>query len=179
MTDKPTDTYLAFGSNLGNREANIRMAIGRLTPLVRVDAVSSLYETPPMGVEDQPAFLNAVACVTTGLTPPALLRYVKTLEEEIGRRPGPRWGPRPIDIDILLMGDQVVDTDALTLPHPRLAERAFVLVPLAELAPDLVPPGQSDTIAKLAGRIDTAGITKVTDQGWERRGRGSWLALDS
>ena len=175
MTNQPPATYLAFGSNLGNREANIRMAIGRLTPLVRVDAVSSLYETPPMGVEDQPAFLNAVARVTTGLTPHALLRYVKALEDEIGRRPGPRWGPRPIDIDILLMGDRVVDTDALTLPHPHLAERAFVLVPLAELAPDLVPAGQADTIAKLAASIDSAGVTKVAEPDWERRGRGSWL----
>src|SRR5207253_2366745 len=124
--------YLGLGSNMGNRRENLRLALGRLQPLVRVEQVSSLYETAPVGVEEQPPFLNAVARVTTGLRPRALLRLVKSIEDEIGRRPGPVWGPRPIDIDLLLVGDEVIETPDLTLPHPRLGERGFVLLPLYE-----------------------------------------------
>ncbi len=171
----PFAVYLGLGSNMGHREANLRMALGRLEPLVRIEAVSSLYETAPVGVEAQPPFLNAVARATTGLRPHALLRLVKAIEEEIGRRPGPVWGPRPIDIDILLMGEQVVATDDLAVPHPRLAERGFVLAPLAELAPGLTPPEIRATIARLRDAAGTAGVAKMAEPGWERAGRGSWL----
>lgn len=169
------DVFLGLGSNVGNREANLRLAIHRLGPLVRVEEVSSLYETAPVGVEAQPPFLNAVARIVTGLQPRALLRLVKSVEEELGRRPGEVWGPRPIDIDILLMGDRVVAEDHLTVPHPRLYGRAFVLVPLAELAPDLVPPEMSETIASMRDMAGDAGVAKVAERGWEQRGRGSWL----
>ncbi len=167
--------YLGLGSNTGNREANLRAALTRLRPLVQVDAVSSLYETEPIGLKDQRPFLNAVARVSTGLRPVALLRLAKAIEDDLGRRPGPVGGPRPIDVDILLMGDIVLATDDLVVPHPRLAERAFVLVPLAELAPGLIPPGMIESIARLRDAVGTAGVAKLAGRGWERSGRGSWL----
>ncbi len=171
----PGDIYLGFGSNMGNREANVRAALQRLAPLVRVDDVSSLYETAPVGVEDQPPFLNAVARVTTGLQPRALLRLAKGLENEMGRRGGDVWGPRPLDIDILLIGERVVSDELLTVPHPRLYGRAFALVPLAELAPGLVPPQMTATIAELRDAVGGAGVRRVAERGWEQGGRGSWL----
>ncbi|MSQ61730.1 MAG: 2-amino-4-hydroxy-6-hydroxymethyldihydropteridine diphosphokinase [Dehalococcoidia bacterium] len=170
--------YLGLGSNLGNRRENLRMALGRLQPLVRVDAVSALYETVPVGVEEQPRFLNAVARVTTGLRPPALLRLAKSIEEEVGRRPGPVWGPRPVDIDILLMGDEVVDSPVLVIPHPRLRERAFVLLPLRDLALALAIPGSGESVAALAERVGAEGVRRVEEMGWERSGRGAWLDVE-
>src|SRR5438105_8263295 len=123
--------YISLGANTGNREANLRMALHGLTRMARVEAVSSLDETDPLGLEEQPAFYNAVCRLETGLEPEALMRFLKTLEHEIGRRPGTeRWGPRPIDLDILLYEELIVEGDELEVPHPRLAERAFVLVPL-------------------------------------------------
>ena len=101
--------YLGLGSNLGDRQRNLAVALRRLEPLVRVEAVSSLYETDPVGPRDQPPFLNAVCRGVTGLPPRGLLRHVQEVEHEIGRRLGPRWGPRPIDIDLLLYGDALVD----------------------------------------------------------------------
>ncbi len=159
------DVYLGLGSNLGNREGNLRIAIRRLTPLVRIDAVSSLYESEPVGTGGPP-FYNAVVRGMTGLTPVALLRQVKNVEWEIGRRPAERWAPRPIDIDILLFGDETVNEPGLTVPHPLLAERAFVLAPLAELAPDLRVPGSGETVAYLAGRAGGEGLTKLCDPEW-------------
>ena len=108
MSEEPA-VYIGLGSNLGNREGNLRMALRLLEPLCRVEAVSALYETAPVGVEDQPPFYNAACRVATGLEPEALLRFLQRVEFEVGRRPGgPRWGPRPIDLDILLYGDQGV-----------------------------------------------------------------------
>src|SRR5438132_4750255 len=160
--------YVAFGANTGNREANLRMALRGLTRMARVEAVSSLYETDPVGLEEQPAFHNAVCRLETGLEPTALMRFLKTLEHEIGRRPGAgRWGPRPIDLDILLYEDRILQGDELEGPHPRLAERAFVLVPLAELAPDAREPRRNESAAKLAQAVDTRGVRRVKDAGWD------------
>ncbi len=128
-----TAAYIGLGANTGNREANLRMALRGMTRMARIVAVSSLYETEPVGLEG-PAFYNAVCRIETGLQPRALLRFLKGLEQEIGRRPGPRaagWGSRPIDIDVLLYGEAVVEDSDLTVPHPRLAERRFALVPAA------------------------------------------------
>jgi 2-amino-4-hydroxy-6-hydroxymethyldihydropteridine diphosphokinase len=164
MTGLP-EVYLGLGSNLGNREANLRLALRWLEPLVRIDAVSSLYETTPVGTGGPP-FYNAVVRVVTGLTPQALLRHAKNVEWDIGRRPAARWAPRPIDIDVLLYGDETVNEPDLVIPHPLLAERAFVLAPLAELAPDLEPPGASGTVAGLLARADASGIARLKGPEW-------------
>ncbi len=159
--------YLALGSNLGNRRANLRMALRGLTRMCRVEAVSSLYESKPVGPE-QPRYFNAVCRAETGLEPVSLLRFVKALEEEIGRRPSAeRWAPRVIDIDILLYEDQAIESEELTLPHPRLLERAFVLVPLAEIGGDDPQQGLGAGLRDLAAQVDQAGLIKVQSIGWD------------
>lgn len=155
--DNTTGVYLALGANLGDRRANIAAALGQLAPDVRVELVSSLYETEPAYVLDQPRFLNAVARVRTALEPAALLARLKQIEAALGRAAGTRFGPRVIDLDILLYGDRVIATDTLTIPHPRMAERPFVLVPLAEIAPELVPPGWDVPVATLARAVHGQG----------------------
>jgi 2-amino-4-hydroxy-6-hydroxymethyldihydropteridine diphosphokinase len=146
--------YVGLGSNLGDREHMIWGAVHMLTfnPEVEVAAVSSLRETAPVGVVDQPTFLNAAAAVDTELEPRALLDLLLAVERELGRtRDGLRFGPRTIDLDLLLYGDEIVDEPGLTVPHPRLHERQFALEPLCELDPDLVVPGHGPVHALLAG----------------------------
>ncbi len=146
--------YVGLGSNLGDREHMIWGAIHMLAfnPEVDVAAVSSIRETEPVGLLDQPSFLNAAAAVDTGLRPHALLDLLLAVERELGRtRDGPRFGPRTIDLDLLLYGDEIVDEPGLVVPHPRLHERRFALEPLAELHPDLVVPGRGPVQALLAG----------------------------
>jgi 2-amino-4-hydroxy-6-hydroxymethyldihydropteridine diphosphokinase len=145
--------YLGLGSNLGDRLAILQAALARLAAQVTVEAVSSFYDTEPVGYAAQPRFLNAVCRGTTALEPEALLAFVKGIEAALGRQPSARFGPRLIDIDILLYDDLVLDTPTLTLPHPRLAERAFVLRPLAELAPELVHPVLGKSVAALAAAV--------------------------
>ena len=160
--------YLGLGANTGNREANLRMALRGLTRMARVEAVSSLYETDPIGSVPQPAFYNAACRIGTGLEPESLLRFLKLLEHEIGRRPGgPAGGPRPIDLDILLYEDRVLESEDLTIPHPRLAERAFVLVPLAEIALHVRYPMLEQTIAELAAAVNQEGVRLIKDVGWD------------
>lgn len=149
--------YLALGANLGDRRANLAAALAALPPHVWVERVSHLFETEPAYVTDQPRFLNAVLRGVTGLTPVALLARLKQIEQELGRAAGPRFGPRPIDLDILLYDDLALDSPDLTIPHPRMAERPFVLVPLAQIAPDLTPPGWSAPVAALARRAPALG----------------------
>jgi 2-amino-4-hydroxy-6-hydroxymethyldihydropteridine diphosphokinase len=135
--------YLGLGSNVGDREGHLRAAIGLLPEHgVRVDAVSSLYETEPVGeITEQREFLNAAARVETALEPEDLLGVCKAVEAEQGRMfAGPRHGPRPLDVDLLLLGDIELLTDRLTIPHPQIPERRFVLVPLLELDPELALP---------------------------------------
>jgi 2-amino-4-hydroxy-6-hydroxymethyldihydropteridine diphosphokinase len=146
--------YVGLGSNLGDREHMIWGAIHMLTfsPEVDVAAVSSIRETEPVGQVDQPRFLNAAAAVDTELAPRPLLELLLAIESELGRtRDGPRFGPRTIDLDLLLYGQETVHEPGLTVPHPRLHERQFALAPLAELDPDLVVPGQGPVQALLAG----------------------------
>ncbi|MFP4249631.1 MAG: 2-amino-4-hydroxy-6-hydroxymethyldihydropteridine diphosphokinase [Armatimonadota bacterium] len=141
--DEPLDAWLGLGSNLGRRA---RMLAGALEALRETEglapvAVSSVYETEPVGVTDQPVFLNMVAHFRCGLSPDELLAAVQAVEGKLRRIRTTRWGPRTIDVDILLLGDLSIDTEPLTVPHPELTNRQFVLVPLAELAPDLPLPG--------------------------------------
>jgi 2-amino-4-hydroxy-6-hydroxymethyldihydropteridine diphosphokinase len=147
--------YIGLGSNLGEREATIRRAIELLGAGgdIEVEAVSSLRETDPVGYEDQPRFLNGAAALTTYLTPQALLERLHEVERQLGRdRSGPRFGPRTIDLDLLLYGDERIDEPGLEVPHPRLTERRFALEPLAELDVSLEVPGRGpirDLLAEL------------------------------
>ena len=145
-----TTIYLAIGSNLGDRRAHLAAGIARLAPDVIVERVSSAYETEPAYVLDQPRFLNAALRGRTALDPSALLALLKRIERDLGREAGVRFGPRVIDLDILVYSDQTVASETLTIPHPRMHERPFVLVPLAEIAPDLTPPGWGTTVGELA-----------------------------
>jgi 2-amino-4-hydroxy-6-hydroxymethyldihydropteridine diphosphokinase len=145
--------YIGLGANLGDREASIRRALELLDadPDVAVVAVSTLRETDPVGYVDQPPFLNGAAALETELGPRELLPRLLAVERELGRtRDGPRWGPRTIDLDLLLHGDEVVGEPGLRVPHPRLAERRFALEPLAELDPALVVPGVGPVATLLA-----------------------------
>ena len=146
--------YIGLGSNLGDRSATIQAALDRLDadPEIEVLGVSSLRETDPVGFEDQPRFLNGAAALRTELGPRELLDRMLEVERGLGRvREGTRYGPRTIDLDLLLYGDAVVDEPGLQIPHPRLPERAFALEPLMELNPELEVPGQGRVQALLAG----------------------------
>ena len=153
--------YLGLGGNLGPVAATIAEALRLLgeTPGIRVVRRSGLYRTPPWGDTDQPAFVNGAALVETDLPPAALLERCLEVETALGRVRAQRWGPRTIDIDVLAYNDIVRDDTRLTLPHPRITERAFVLVPLAEIAPDLVIAGNS--VARLLAQADATGIVPV------------------
>jgi 2-amino-4-hydroxy-6-hydroxymethyldihydropteridine diphosphokinase len=148
-----TVAYVGLGSNLGDREATVRRALELLGERVVVAAVSSLRETDPVGLVDQPCFVNAAARVETELSPGELLDVLLGVELELGRERRERWGPRTIDLDLLLYGDSAVDERGLTVPHPRLHERRFALEPLAELDPALVVPGRG-RVSELLARLD-------------------------
>ena len=168
MSGSDTVIYLGLGSNLGDRRGNLTSALRGIEPGVRVDAVSSLYETAPVGPQDQPAYYNAACRGVTSMTARALLDHVKAIERELGRSEGPRWGPRDIDIDILLFGDELVEEEGLTVPHPELVNRAFVLVPLAEVAARLLHPTLGKSIEELAAAVDKAGVRMEAGPGWQR-----------
>lgn len=151
--DISTATHLAYfglGSNLGERDRNLQAALDALAAVVRLTAVSSVYDTAPLLVTDQPRFHNAACAGYTVLSPLDLLHRIKEVEQTLGRTESIRFGPRLIDIDLLFYDQRVIETPELTLPHPRLAERAFALAPLAEIAPDLLHPVLGVTVGALA-----------------------------
>lgn len=160
--------FLGLGSNLGDRDANLRRAVEALAPEVAVVQLSAVYDTAPVLVTEQPRFHNIAALCATALTPHSLLGYVKRIEANLGRVQSIRYGPRLIDVDILLYGQIVLETEDLTIPHPRLAERGFVLAPLAEIAPGLRHPVLGATIQQLASAVagqDVRAIGPLFDVG--------------
>jgi 2-amino-4-hydroxy-6-hydroxymethyldihydropteridine diphosphokinase len=149
---EPTIAYVALGANLGDRAANIAKALDRLRtdPRIEVRKVSSLLENPAVGgPPDSPAFLNAAAEVATRLSPRQLLDKLLEIERDLGRERLRKWDPRTIDLDLLLYGDKVIDEPELTIPHPRMHQRQFVLAPLAQIAPNAVHPTSKGTFAEL------------------------------
>jgi 2-amino-4-hydroxy-6-hydroxymethyldihydropteridine diphosphokinase len=145
--------YFGLGTNLGDRLATLQAARAALGTLGALEACSSVYETEPWGLLDQPRFLNQCCALRTDLSPTALHAQTKAIEQRLGRQPGVRWGPRLIDIDLLLYDDLRLETESLTIPHPRIADRAFVLAPLAEIAPDRQVPGLDGTVRELRDAI--------------------------
>lgn len=155
--------YLSLGSNLGDREGYLDRAVRALeeVPRIRVVSVSRIIESEPMGEVDQPAFLNMAVGIETAYEPLELLDRLKSLERELGRTHTRRWGPREIDIDIVLWDDRMVAGGRLTVPHPEFRKRAFVLVPLAEIAPDAIDPETGKTVRELLESPETAGAVRT------------------
>jgi 2-amino-4-hydroxy-6-hydroxymethyldihydropteridine diphosphokinase len=161
-----TVAVIGLGGNIGDTRTLMGMAIDRLAlrPAIRVEAVSALYETPPWGKTDQPAFLNAAVRIDTALTPRALLETILDVERELGRERGERWGPRTVDLDILLFGAEAIKEPGLHVPHPRLPERAFALQPLIDVLPDAMVAGRP--AAAWLADSDRAGMSKRAGADW-------------
>ena len=160
--------FIGLGSNLGDREASLRQALEHLAtaPETVVVRASSLYDTEPVGVEDQPHFLNAVAQLETQLTPRQLLWNLMLIERRLGRVRTQRWGPRTIDLDLLLYEDVIIEDDDLQLPHPEMSKRSFVLVPLVELEPLLIHPVTGETMLALLQRLGARPLVKHGSRLW-------------
>jgi len=157
---EPVTAYLGLGSNLGERWGNLERALNFLSQRLRLEKLSSIYDSEPVGNAQQPRFLNMACQASTTLSPPALLALAKGIEAKMGRTGG-SGAPRLIDIDILFYGDQVIKTPELVVPHPRLTERAFVLVPLVEIAPELVHPVEGKTARELLAALkEVQGVFK-------------------
>lgn len=153
--------YLALGSNLGDREENLKQAIASLPPQMDVKAKSNVYETPPWGYEEQPRFLNQVLKTQTYLQPEPLLKHIKRLEVALGRKATFQNGPRVIDIDILMYDNLVLNTPILSIPHPHMHERGFVLLPMMDIAPDLVHPLTQKSVREMLVSCNLGGIKQV------------------
>lgn len=162
--------HVAFGGNVGDVERNLRRALEAVAALpgTRIQKVSSLYQTAPVGVQDQPEFVNGALELETGLSPEELLRHLLEIETALGRTREVRWGPRTVDLDLILYEDRVLRSLALELPHPRMHQRGFVLVPLAEIAPHTVHPGFGKRVSQL---LDDLGPTDDV----RLLGRPEWL----
>ncbi len=153
--------FLSLGTNLGRRRRNLRNAIRLSSDFMTIHAVSPLCKTKPWGVANQPDFLNLCLRATTSLAPLPLLEALKQVEATLGRQQAIRWGPRLIDLDILFYDDLVLNTDRLTIPHPRLTDRAFVLAPLADIAPTLTHPQSGLSITALLNAVDASDVVRL------------------
>ena len=161
MRFEAVTVYLGLGSNMGDRQGNLDEALELLSRKLQVQQVSPIYDTEPVGNIHQPRFLNLVCRISTRLSPVELLTLVKGIEMRLGRKPGTSDAPRPIDIDILFYGDLIMETPDLTIPHPKLTGRAFVLIPLDAIAPDLVHPVSGKTIRELLNEVnETQGVLR-------------------
>lgn len=170
MSEKATSiaetVYIGIGSNLQEPLRQVRIAIRELgtMPATQLIAVSALYHTSPMGPPEQPAYVNAAAKLHTRLSALALLDQLLAIERRHGReRTGPKWGPRTLDLDLLLYGNQVIDHPRLSVPHPGIAERAFVLIPLRDLDPLVEVPGHG-TVEALCARVDARGVSRIEER---------------
>jgi 2-amino-4-hydroxy-6-hydroxymethyldihydropteridine diphosphokinase len=153
--------YLGLGTNLGNKKHNLTQALELISQHAEIEDLSSIYETEPEGFTQQPHFLNAVCRITTELNPESLLDLIKKIEYDMGRKPGFSNAPRLIDIDILLYNDMIINSQKLTVPHPRLSQRAFVLIPLSEIAPELKNPENGVSISQLVKNLGSiSGVNK-------------------
>ncbi len=162
---EPVRAYLGLGANIGDRRKNLETALDLLSEKLQIVRVSSLYDTAPVGEIDQPRFLNMVCEVYTILTPAELLELAKSIEMKLGRKRSRRNAPRTIDIDILFYGDRIIETPEVVIPHPRLTKRAFVLVPMAEIAPGFVHPVNGKTIEELMRVVGgKEGVIKVEEK---------------
>jgi 2-amino-4-hydroxy-6-hydroxymethyldihydropteridine diphosphokinase len=168
--------YLGLGANLGDRRANLTRALQMLPPAVRVDAVSALYESPPQPPAPPPAYLNAACRVTTELSAQELIALTQAIQSALGRTDTTHWAPRPIDIDILLYDDLRIDESELTVPHPRIVQRAFVLQPLLDLDPALVHPVTGLTIEAHLRALGAYELTQVAGPGWHTFQRYDYVA---
>jgi 2-amino-4-hydroxy-6-hydroxymethyldihydropteridine diphosphokinase len=146
--------YLGLGSNVGDRYQNLKQSLELISDRSDIMLLSSVYETEPVGFAAQPLFLNAVCCASTRLSPHELLTTIKAIEAKLGRRRSFPNAPRPIDIDILFYDNELINNPDLTIPHPRLAQRAFVLIPLVEINPDFIYPQTRKTVTELLSSID-------------------------
>jgi 2-amino-4-hydroxy-6-hydroxymethyldihydropteridine diphosphokinase len=157
----PVRVILGVGTNLGDRSANLTAAKSAIANFIKIDRQSSIYETAPWGMLEQPDFLNQIWEGTTSLIPSDLLEKIKQVEVELGRIPTVLYGPRLIDIDILLYSNIIYKSAELTIPHPHISERVFVLAPLADLEPELIIPGLKNSVKELLAAHDQSGIKKV------------------
>ena len=153
--------YLGLGSNLNDRYANLERALALLQEHFTITAVSPVYATEPWGDTNQPPFLNICVAAATNLPPHDVLHILKSIEVDMGRQPSRRWGPRLIDMDILFYDRLILADEELTIPHPRIAERAFVLAPLADIIPTFRHPQTGDTIEEMLERVDTKGVERL------------------
>jgi 2-amino-4-hydroxy-6-hydroxymethyldihydropteridine diphosphokinase len=162
------EAFVALGANMGDRESSLAEAIRRLQADAELEVrrVSKVYETAPVGFTDQPSFLNMAVCIGTDLNPVALLRRLLAIEQEMGRVRDVRWGPRNIDLDLLLHGEASMETPELTLPHPRMGQRAFVLVPLRDVWPEQIPFPWEEELSAFS--MDEEGIKRFAD--WDGQG---------
>lgn len=151
MNSQEVTSYLGIGSNLGNRIKNLEIVISSLSrhPDIKVNVFSSFYETEPIGYKEQGWFINQVIQIETSLSPNYLLKVTQKIEEALGRKRAIKWGPRTVDIDILLYSDLIMNDSSLRIPHPHLTKRGFVLIPLAEIAPSLIHPILGESIRKI------------------------------
>lgn len=156
--------YLSLGTNLGDRPVNLQQALLALTRQISITAVSNVYETEPWGVTDQPSFFNICVAGSTTLAPHELLKFCKQIEAEVGRTPTFKWGPRLIDIDILFYDNMIMKDDTLAIPHPFVDERAFVLAPLADIAPDYEHPQTHASVVQMLVDVYTTAVYLLPDQ---------------